>query len=91
MRSILVVFCFPPLQFSSQIFLVPEVLSSIELLGVGLVAPLHLAVYLGASGRDVAVRNAEVRKMPGALWSERRIVIGLDLLDGQGKMLTNFP
>ena len=31
MRSILVVFCFPPLQFSSQIFLVPKVLPSVKL------------------------------------------------------------
>jgi len=44
MGSILVVFGFPPLQLSSQIFLMPKVLSSIELLRVCLVAPLHFAV-----------------------------------------------
>ena len=69
----------------------PEVPSSIELLRVRLVASLYLAIDLWASGRDVAVRNAEIRKMPSELWSERRVVIRLDFLDGEGKMLTNFP
>ena len=91
MWPILVVFCFPPLQLSSKIFLMPEVPSSIELLRVRLVASLYLAIDLWASGRDVAVRNAEIRKMPSELWSERRVVIRLDFLDGEGKMLTNFP
>jgi hypothetical protein len=91
MWPILVVLCFPPLQLSSKIFLMPEVPSSIELLRVRLVASLYLAIDLWASGRDVAVRNAEIRKMPSELWSERRVVIRLDFLDGEGKMLTNFP
>ena len=68
----------------------PEVSSSIELFRVGLVTPLHLAVYLRASGRDMPMRDAEVGKMPGELWSERRVIVGLDFLDGEGKMLTNF-
>ena len=37
------------------------------------------------------MRNAEIRKMPGELWSERRVVVRLDFLNGEGKMLTNFP
>jgi len=61
----------------------PEVPSSIELFRVCFVAPLYLAVHLWASGRDVAVRNAEIRKMPSELWSERRVVICLDFLDGK--------
>lgn len=28
--------------------------------------------------------------MPGELWPERRVIVGLDFLDGEGKMLTNF-
>lgn len=36
------------------------------------------------------MRDAEVGKMPGELWSERRAVIGLDFLDGQGEMLPEF-
>jgi len=35
------------------------------------------------------MRNTEIRKMPGELWSERRV--RLDSLNGEGKMLTNFP
>ena len=54
-------------------------------------APLDLAVHLRASGRDVAVRDAEIGKMPGELRSERRVVVRLDSLDSEGKMLTNFP
>jgi hypothetical protein len=69
----------------------PEVLSSTKLFRVGLVATLHLAVHLRAPGRDVAVRDAEIRKTPGELRSERRVVISLDLLDGEGGMLTNCP
>jgi len=91
MRSILVVLCFPPLQFSSQIFFVPEISSSIELFRICLVTSLHLAIYLRTSGRDVPMRNAEIGKMPGELWSERRVIVCLDFLDGERKMLTNFP
>ena len=91
MRSILVVFGFPALQFSSQILLVPKTPSTIKLLGVGLVTALDLAVDLRTSGRDVAMGNAQIGEMPGELWSERRVVVGLDLLDREGKMLTDFP
>src|SRR6266481_4794497 len=69
----------------------PEVPSSIELFRVCFVAPLYLAVHLWASGRDVAVRNAEIGKMPSELWSERRVIVCLYFLDGERKMLTNFP
>ncbi len=37
------------------------------------------------------MRNAEIGKMPGELWSERRVIVCLDFLDGERKMLTNFP
>jgi hypothetical protein len=85
MRAILVVFGFPRLQFSRQFFVMPKVL-----LRVCFVAPLHFAVHLRTSGRDAAVGNAEIGKMPGELRSERRVVIRQDSLDGEGKMLTNF-
>jgi hypothetical protein len=68
-----------------------EVFSSIELFSIGFVASFYLAVYLWASGRDVAMRNAEIGKMPGELWPERRVVVRLYFLDGERKMLTNFP
>ncbi len=89
--SIFVAFRFPPLQFSSQILLMPKVPFPIKLLGVCLVAALDLAVHLWASGRDVTVRNAEIAKMPGALRPERRVVIGLDFLNREGEMLTDPP
>jgi hypothetical protein len=91
MRSVLIVFRFPPFQFSRQVFFVPEVSSSIELFRVCLVAPLYLAVTLRASGRDMPMRNAEIRKMPSELGSERRVIVSLDFLDCERKMLTNFP
>ena len=69
----------------------PELPPSVELFRVCLVAPLYLAVYLRTTRRDVAVRNAEIGKMPSELWSERRVIVCLDLSDGKGKMLTNFP
>jgi hypothetical protein len=36
------------------------------------------------------VGNAEVGKIPDELRSERETVIGLNLLDGKGKMLPKF-
>ena len=90
MRSILVVFGFPPLEFSSQIPFMLEMPSLVELLRVGLVASLDLSVHLRASGRYVSVGNAEIGKMPGELWSERRAVIGLNFLNGEGEMLPDF-
>jgi hypothetical protein len=91
MRSILVVLRFPTFQFSSEVFFVLKAPPSIELFRVCLVTSLYLAIYLWASGRDVPMRNAEIRKMPGELWSERRVIVRLDFLNGEGKMLTNFP
>ncbi len=70
MWSILVVFGFPFLEFSSQIPFMFEMPSLIELLGVGLVASLDLPVHLRAAGRYALVGNAEVGKMPGELWPE---------------------
>jgi len=70
MWSILVVFGFPFLEFSSQISFMFEMPSLIELLRVGLVASLDLSVHLRAARRYVFVRNAEVGKMPGELWPE---------------------
>jgi hypothetical protein len=69
MRSILVVFRFPLFQFSSRVFFVPEISSSIELFRICFVAAFDLAVDFWASASDVLVRNTEVRKMPGELWS----------------------
>ena len=68
-----------------------EMLSLIELLRVGLAASLDLPVHLRAARRYVFVGNAEVGKMPGELWSERRAVIGLNLLNSEGEMLADFP
>ena len=85
-----VVLCFPPFELSRQILFVLERPSSIELLRVCLVAPFYLAVYLWASGRDVAVRNAEIRKMPSELRSKRRVIVCLYFLNGKRKMLTNL-
>ena len=64
-----------------------EMLSLIELLGIGLMASLDLTVHLRAARRYVFVGNAEVGKMSGELWSERRTVIGLDSLNGEGEVL----
>src|SRR2546425_9045296 len=36
------------------------------------------------------MRDSEIREMPGELRSKRRIVVGLDLLDGERKMLTHL-
>ena len=90
MGSVLVVFGFPFLQFSSQIPFMFEMPSLVELLRVGLVASLDLPVHLRAARRYVFMGNAEIGKMPGELWSERRAVIGLNLLNGEGEMLSNF-
>ena len=62
----------------------------IELLRVGFMASLDLPVHLRAARRYVFVGNAEIGKMPGELWSERRTVIGLSFLNGEGKMLSDL-
>jgi len=67
-----------------------EMPSLVELLGIGFMTSFDLPVRLRAAWRYVFVRDAQVRKMPGELWSERRAVIGLDLLNGKGKMFPDF-
>jgi hypothetical protein len=62
-----------------------EMPSLIELLRVGFMASLDLPVHLRAARRYVG--NAE---MPGELWSERRAVIGLNFLNGEGEMLSDL-
>ena len=89
-RSVLVVFGFPVLQFSSQIPFMFEMPSLVELLGVGLVASLDLPVQFRTARRYMLVGDAEIGEMPGELGSERRAVIGLNLLNGEGEMLANF-
>lgn len=91
MRSILVALRFPPVQFSSEVFFVSKEPPSIELFRVCLVTLFHLAICLWASGMDVPMRTAEIKKMQDELWSERGIVVRLDFLNGERKMLTNFP
>jgi hypothetical protein len=61
---------FPPFEFSGQIPFIVEPLCSVEFFHVGIVASFHLAVYFGTSGWDAAMTDAQVRKMPGELWSE---------------------
>ena len=90
MRSALVVFGFPAFEFAGQIPSIVKPSSLVELLRIGLVAALHLAVDLRTSGRNVAVRDAEVGKVPGELWSEGGAVIGLNFLNGEGEMLSDF-
>jgi len=67
-----------------------EMPSLIELFRIGLMASLDLPVHLGASWRDVFVRNTEVGQVPGELGSERRAVIGLNSLNHERKMLSDF-
>src|ERR1700722_15495603 len=90
MRPIFVVFGLPSFELSSKIPFMFEMPSPVELLRVGLVASLDLAIHLRAARRYVPMRNAEVGKMPGELWSERRAVIGLNLLNGEGEMLPDL-
>jgi hypothetical protein len=77
MRAVLVVLAFPPFKFSSKVLFMAEVSGSIKFLRVGFVAPFDFAIGLGASGRNVAVRDSEIRKVPGELRSRRRVVVGL--------------
>jgi hypothetical protein len=67
-----------------------EMPSPIELLRVRLMASLDLPVHLRADRRYVFVGNAEVGKIPDKVWSEGSAVIGLDSLNGDGKMLSDF-
>ncbi len=90
MRPIFVVFGLPSFELSSKISFMFEVLSLVELLRIGFMAPLDLPVHLRATWRYVPVRDAEVRKVPRELWAERRAVIGLDFLNGKGEMLPDF-
>src|ERR1700683_5582179 len=90
MRPVFVVFGLPPFELASKILFMFEMPSFVELLRIGLVTTLDLPVHLRAARRYVFVGNAEVGKMPGELWSERRPVIGLNLLNSKRKMLADF-
>ena len=90
MRPIFVVFGFPSLKLSSKIPFMFEMPSLVELLRIGFMAPLDLPVHLRAARRYVPVGDAEIGKMPSELWSERRAVIGLDFLNGEGEMLPDL-
>lgn len=63
---------------------------SIEFFGIGLVTPLDLSVDLWASRWDVAMRDAEIGKMPGELRPKGRVVIRLDSLDSEWEMLSDL-
>ena len=91
MGPIFVVFGFASLKLSSKIPFMFEMPSLVELLRIGFMASLDLSVHLRAAWRYVPVRDVEVGKMPSELWSERRTVIGLNFLNGEGEMLPNFP
>ena len=67
-----------------------EMPSLIELLRISFMAPLDLSVHLRAPGRYVPVRDAEIGKVPGELWSERRAVISLNFLNDEGKMFLDL-
>jgi hypothetical protein len=90
MGSIFVVFGLPSLELSSKISFMFEMPSLVKRLGIGFMTSFDLPVHLRAARWYVFVRDAQVRKMPGELWSERRAVIGLDFLNGKGKMLPDF-
>ena len=90
MRPIFVVFGFPSSKLSSKIPFMLGMPSLIELLRIGFMAPLDFPVHLRAAWRYVPMRDAEIGKMPGELWSERRAVIGLNFLNGEGKMLPDL-
>ena len=67
-----------------------EMPSLVELLGISFMASFDLPVHFRAAWWYVFVRDAQVRKIPGELRSERRAVIGLDFLNGKGEMLPDF-
>jgi hypothetical protein len=90
MGPIFVVFGFPSLKLSSKIPFMFEMPSLVELLRIGFMAPFDFPVHLRAARRYVPVRDAEIGKMPSELWSERRAVIGLDFLNGEGKMILDL-
>src|ERR1700678_3315239 len=91
MRPIFVVFGLPSLQLSSKIPFMFEMPSLVELLRIGFIASFDLPVHLRAAWRNVPVRNAEVRKMPSELWSERGAVVGLGFLNSKGEMILDLP
>src|SRR5690242_8258042 len=90
MWSVLVVFGFPFLQFSSQIPFMFEMPSLVELLRIGFMASLDLSVHFWATWRYMFVGDAEIGEMPGELGSEGRTVIGLNLLNSEGEVLADL-
>jgi hypothetical protein len=60
-----------------------EMPSLVELLRIGFMAPLDLPVHLRATWRYVPVRDAQVRKVPGELWSERSPTNQLRTINGR--------
>lgn len=60
-----------------------ELVHAIELLIVGPVAPLHLAVLFRRTDFRFAMRDAEVLEVPAERVGELGAVVRLDLLDGE--------
>ena len=59
-HEVAVVFAFPSFKPSREILFVAKVSASIEFLRIGLVSPLHFAINLGTSWRNVTMRDSEI-------------------------------
>src|SRR5262245_11210270 len=90
MRAPVIVLVLPTAQFNRELGGCSKRRPAVELLLVGAVAPLDLAVHFGTPRRDVAMGNAQVAQMPGEVGSEFTPVVGLDTLDGHRQPVPDF-
>src|SRR5215472_11077644 len=81
MGTLLVVLVLPTFEFPSQVRRVSDARAAVELVFIGAVAALDLAVALWTARRYVTVRNAEVAEMPGKVRPELGAMVGLNAFD----------
>src|SRR4030095_1670577 len=81
MRAPMIVLVLPPPQFDRELGHGAKGGPAVELVFIGPVAPLDLAVALGAPRGNVAMGDAEIAEVPGEVRPELVAVVGLDALN----------
>jgi hypothetical protein len=82
------VLALPRPKLPDQVVSIPERGATVELVLVGPMAALHLAIHFGASGRDAAMGDPQIVEVPGEVRAELGAVVRLNPLDGDREGLT---
>jgi len=90
MEPAIVVFVLPSPELLGELSGRPEAHAPVELVFIGPMAALDLAIGLRAARRDLAVEHAQIPQVPGEVGSKLRAMVGLDTLDGHRQTAADF-